>query len=190
MFVMRNLFLVELILLISDTLQRFQMNVLSYHQYQCSIFSTKESETQQKEKLLSVGIKCKSHFNAKDIDINLNYKIENSLEKSEDSFLNHLFYVNERGSKICIECLLLEEEKKKDYQIINEDDKSIKLERKQIYSINPEEAQLIEIARVSVMEQQTFKTDSWNDQILINKQTILKVLAQIIFAYFIVLYEF
>ena len=130
-----------------------------------------------------VKINCKSHFKAKDLDINLSYKIENSLEKSEDSFLNHLFYVNERGSKICIECLLLEEEKKENYEVLGEDENSIKISRKKVYSISPEEAQLIKVVRVNVMEQQTFEND-WNKQILINKQTILKVLSQIIFAYF------
>ena len=190
MFTLRKIFIVEIIVLIVNSYQRFQMNVLSYHQYQCSIFSTKESENEQKEKQLTVMIKCKSHFKAKDIDINLDYILDNSLEKSEDSFLNHLFYVNERGSKICIECLLLEEEKKKNYEIIEEDDKTIKLERTKVYPITPEEAQILKIVRVNVMEQQTFKRESWNDHLLINKQTMLKILSQIIFAYFIVLYEF
>ena len=189
MVALKSLFIIELFFLISEAFGKFQMNVLSYHQYQCSILSTKDSENSQNEKLLDVKINCKSHFKAKDLDINLSYKIENSLEKSEDSFLNHLFYVNERGSKICIECLLLEEEKKENYEVLGEDENSIKISRKKVYSISPEEAQLIKVVRVNVMEQQTFEND-WNKQILINKQTILKVLSQIIFAYFIVLYEF
>ncbi|MCQ2819605.1 MAG: hypothetical protein MJ252_20265 [archaeon] len=189
MIVHKAFIVIEVMILIALSSEKFNINVLSYHQYQCSILSTKESLKEDKKKTLDVSIKCKSHFKVKDMDLSLSYIIDDSIEKSEDSFLNHLFYVNERGSKICIECLLLDEQKKENFEVIGEDNNSIHVERKNTYKISAEEAQLIKVVRVNVMEQQTFEND-WNNTILINKHSILKVLSQIIFAYFIVLYEF
>ena len=175
-----------IILMISNVSNKFQIYTLSYYQYDCSSMSTKETETNF-GKFMEISFSCKSQFKAKKIDINLNYRIDDSKEKTEDSFLSHLFFVNDKKGKICIECLLLEDQKT--FEVIKEDTESIQISRNTKYTLNSKEAQLLKVIKINLMEQHIFE-DDWNLQILISKHSIIKVLSQMLFAFLVVLYEF
>ena len=97
--------------------------------------------------------------------------------------------MNSRNSKICVECLLLEELQKENLDIIKETEDLIEIKRKNVYTVNSNEAQLIKVIKINVMAQHIFD-DEWNIQLLISKHSFTKILSVIVFAFLIVLYEF
>lgn len=189
MFGIKTLSVLALAALFVQSNEKFNINVLSHHQYVCSTLSTKELESETKEKKLDVSITCHSHFNAKDININLSYTIDHQLDRTHDTFLTHLFYMNERSDKVCVSCIMLEDQQNEKFELVDEDENSLQVVRKGDYSLNPKEAQLLNVIGVNVMAHYILEED-WNNQFVISKQTILRVLSQILFAFFIVAYDY